>query len=62
MAGSWLPKSAVGRGGEEAAVDRWQEERRGEPKKKTGGMTPFAEFQCGAETPLSLVELSLLSH
>ena len=61
IARSWLPKTAVGGGGLQLTEDSENEEESW--KKKTGeGRTPFPEFQCGAETPRSLVELSLLSH
>ena len=63
MAGSWLPKNCSGEGGGgglQLTVDSKNEEENS--KKLGGGGTPFPEFQCGAETPRSLVELSLLSH
>ena len=58
-----VAENCSGGGGGGAAVDGEEknEEEDGE-KKLGGGGTPFPEFQCGAETPRSLVELSLLSH
>ena len=48
-------------GGEGAAVDS-EEMNEEKNVKKFGGGTPFPGYQCGAETPRSLVELRLLSH